>query len=246
MIRILAPLFLIGGALAPVPAAAQTATVTVDPVRRALGHELAVLLNGEERTLAMALRALDEAMGPAMLADPDIAAMEKEYPGLVKACVEAMRPVLIRYTRASLPELWDRLAVLFATEMTEAELRAAIAFYRSPTGAKMLKVMEEQVDYGPLLTDMAKSGNYDVSPEALSRTARAGAQHLYTELSEEQRDEAARFAASPAGRKVVVLVPRVMAIHAEWSNESDPEFEAELEKVLVETVEKFTGMKIEL
>lgn len=248
MTRAALALLLAAAALAPLPALAQSApiTATVDPARRALGYELATLLNSEPGTIAMIDRMLDDQMPTAMMADPNVKAMEAAHPGIVKAMIAAMKPILIRHMRAELPKLWDELAVFFASNMTEAELRAAIAFYRSPAGTKIIAIMETETDFGPMMADMARSGDYELKAEHLNDTAMTGATKIASALSRAEIDQVLAFMRTPAGRKIVALTPRMTAVVTEWANRPTPELDVQLGKAVSDVVYEFTGMRINL
>ena len=102
-------------------AAAQTvvppSTVPVAPIppaRLALGLDLAKLLNSEATLLTMLEKILVESMPASLLANADVAAMERQYPGLVAEISEAMRAPMMAHLTVEVPRLWDRLAAFYA------------------------------------------------------------------------------------------------------------------------------------
>jgi hypothetical protein len=232
----------------PAPASAQAATAAkaVDPVRLALGLELAKVLNPEKPTMRLLDEMFEKQAPEAMLADPNIREMEEQYPGILRAMIEAMRPIIERRMRDELPELWTQVGTFFAGELSEADLRAGIAFYGSPTGQRIIALMVDSADLGPMMTDMLESGNFDITRQQLNTTVMSGARTIETKLTPEQRAETERFVQSPAGRRIVALTPRMMTIVLAWSNAPTPEMDAEIGAAVVRVVEQFTGMKIEL
>ncbi|MCW3846940.1 DUF2059 domain-containing protein [Sphingomonas sp. LB-2] len=239
-----AALLIAAGAIAPLPAVAQTAApMAADPARQTLGLQLAKLLNPEALTMAVLDRMLGDRTAQAMLADPDMKAMEERYPGILKAMVEAMKPILIRHLRQALPSMWDRLGTFFAAELSEEDLRAAIAFYGSPTGTRMIELMAEGLDLGPMIGTMASDG-YVVTEQNLSATARSAAVAVVGQLTPAQLQDADRFGRSPSGQRVLALRPRMMQIIADWSNAPSPEMDAEIEAAVIPVMERFTGMKL--
>ena len=106
--------------------------------------------------------------------------------------------------------------------------------------------MASEADLGPMLAEMAASGNYEITSDQMSQASISNAGKVAALLTPEQREASIRFITSPAGRKVVALAPRVTEVSTRWSNKPTPELDAELEAVVVKVVEQFTGMKIEL
>ncbi len=246
MIRAAATLLLAAAAVAPSAALAQSApiTATADPTRRALGYELAKLLNPEAPVMAALEAAFGDSLPEMLLADPEMKEMEARYPGIVKAMADAMRPILLRYLRESMPELWDRMAVVYS-ELSEADLRAVIGFYRTPTGTRIIELMTSDAQLGPMLQELMADEDDTTTGQELSAAARQAATAAVGKMTQAQIAEAARFAATPAGRRAVALQPRMAAVMADWSNRPSPEVQAELEAVLIPVVERFTGMKVD-
>lgn len=224
---------------APAPAAA------IDPARRALGRELAELLNGEAMTMGMLERTLDETMPVAMLADPNVKALEQAYPGILKAMIAAMKPLLVGEMRAQMPGLWTMLGDLYAENLSDGDLRAALAFYRSPTGARIIDFMSRKTDMSPLIEQMISNGDYSVTEQGLKDSTMTGASKVATALTPNEIAETTRFGLSPEGKRIIALTPQVNKRVAEWSNAPTPELDARLDKAVAAVIEKYTGQKIE-
>ncbi|MES2442640.1 MAG: DUF2059 domain-containing protein [Pseudomonadota bacterium] len=236
---------LLAASAAAAPAWAQPAPVAAaNPAREALALELATMLNSETTLMGAVARMLDQSLPNAMMANADVADLERQYPGLLKEMIDAMKPVMIRHMRAELPELWRQVAALYAANLTEADMRVTLAFYRSPAGARIIELMIAETDFEPVLRDMAKSNNYDVPDKALTDTVRASAGRVPSRLTPAETDAAMRFGASPEGRHVVALTPRVQAMVIAWSSQPTPELDAELERVTMEVVEKRLGVPL--
>lgn len=243
MIRAAAALLLAAAAAtAPAPAFAQS-TATADPARRALAFELAKLLNPEAPIMAALDKAFGESLPAMLLADPQMKEMEARYPGLATAMADAMRPILLGYLRESVPVLWDRTAVIYS-ELSEADLRVLIAFYRSPTGARIIELMSSGAELGPMLEAMMADDARETTGQALTATTRQAANAAVRKLTPAQVQEAARFAQTPAARRAIALQPRMAAMMAEWANNPSPEVQAEMEAAIVPVVEHFIGTKI--
>jgi hypothetical protein len=242
-----AAIFAGGNALARAPAElsgrAQQAPA-VDPVRQKLGNDLARLLNSEESTLAVSERGISEAMPKAMMADANVKALETQYPGIVDAMVAAMKPILMGHIRSTMPELWTLVGNFYASNLSEADLRAALAFYGSPSGRRIIDLMSAGIDMGPMLDDMVSSGKYQVTESNLKSSVMPAVAQVPGKLTPAEMQATMRFGMSAEGQRVVALTPRVSKLVAEWSNKPTPEIDAQLDKVLAAVVEKFSGEKI--
>jgi hypothetical protein len=236
----------LGVAAEPLPAQQAAApAAAIDPARRALGRDLAQLLNSEAMTIAMLERTLVETMPKAMLADPNVKALEEAYPGVLKAMIEAMTPILTGEMRAEMPRLWTMLGDLYAENLNEADLRAALAFYGSPTGRRIIDFMGEKTDLAPMIDQMVSSGDYTVTEQGIKASATTGASKMATALSPSEVAETTRFALTPEGKRIVALTPRVHKLVTEWSNAPTPELDAKLDKAIAAVIAKYTGQKID-
>jgi hypothetical protein len=244
--RFAAALLLAAVTAAPLPALAQSApiTATVDPTRRALGYELAQLLNSEAMIMALLDRMLIDTMPDALLQDSNVQRMEAEYPGIVKAMIEAMSPILKRYVIGMLPRIWDEVAVIYAGNLSEDDLRKVIAFYRSPTGVRVIELMLNDLDFGPGMTAMIQSGNFEGGEALVGDAIRVSANRLPGKLTPAQREDVVRFGLSPAGQRAFALTPRVEAVVAQITQDTPAGLEAELKAVVVAVIEKFTGRRL--
>lgn len=126
-----AALALLGGApmVSSVPAAAQAAAPApkASAAQIALAKEL-VGVNGEARTFDGIIPSIVDGAARFFL---------QTNPDLVKALGEAATAVRPQFEKRQ-GELIDLLAGIYATRFSEAELKEAIAFYRTPTGQKLV------------------------------------------------------------------------------------------------------------
>jgi hypothetical protein len=233
-------------ALAAAPAWAQTAPApapapapAADPERMALANELSQLLSSEAAIVSQVQRMLANDMPKAMLADANVAALEKANPGALKAMIAAMEPIMLRHMKTELPKLWARTNAIYANNLSAADLRAVLAFYRSPAGRHVIEIMVTQTDYEPMLRDMASSGKYEVTSANLTATVSTGAEKISGSLTPDERAATLQFGTSPAGRRVIALTPQITATVLAWTREPSPALDAELEKAVTEAITAF-------
>jgi hypothetical protein len=207
--------------------------------RKALGLELARLLNGEEATIAAMTRVLTDTLPETMLRDRQVREAEDVHPGAVQAIVAAMLPVLTGHMRSQLPLLWPRLGDFYADNLGTADLRAALAFYRSPTGIRIVALMHEGMDFNAMLKDIVNSGDYAPSANRYRSASKAGAKSAVKQLSRKELADAARFGRTPEGRKLVALTPKLDVVVTEWANAPDPGLDAQLHEAIQPVIERF-------
>ena len=214
-----------------------------DAVRLQLGTELGRLMNSEEVTRAQSEKLFEETLPKSLAANPDFQALEAKYPGISKAAIDAMQPVLMRQVMTALPELWRRLGTFYAANMTESELHGAVDFFSSPTGSKVIKLIAMGMDLSAAVSDVMKGG--EITDRALVAGLRGSAAGLAAALSAAEERECARFLATPSGKKLIAISRQARAVAVQWSNESSPEQDAEIERVMTEVMERFIGKKLQ-
>jgi hypothetical protein len=239
--------------LVPAMAQAQTAprppqlradpTAAGDAQREALALELAELLNSEALTRTQSVRLMNETVPRSLAASPEFAAMEKQFPGIGKAVIDAMAPIVIEGTVKRLPELWRRLAPAYFDAFTADELREVIAFYRSPLGTRIIQIMGEESDFAGAMAEAMHSPNGNISQNAVRQGIEAGSAGLVRRLSAEDLRKIGEFMATPAGKKVGEIAPRVQQIAAEWGNDQPPELQQQVQAAVVSAVQRYTGKK---
>jgi len=231
---------------APLAHAQQAPAAAVSPRALALGGDLAKLLNDEETTRLQTRKMIRETVPAAFNANPDIAALEKLYPGMIKYVVDRMEPEIMRQTLVSLPQLWARLGAIYASALNEAELTEVSGFFHRPVGQKLVQIMTSEMDFSAALTRMLAANDETVKTSDLDAAQRAALPELMRNISRQEGTEILRFASTPAGQKLRELRPKLLQVAAEWSNESDPAEDALIEKIVEEAMTEFvekTGAK---
>lgn len=236
---------LIGAAIAaltaPAIAASAPAPAAVDAEHKQLANALVRVLNSEELTRAQTVKMLDETLPNTFTASPDFAALEREYPGVTKAVIDAVHPIILNGTLARLPSLWARLAPIYARSFTTAELHALFDFYTSPSGGRLLKAMAEGADFSRLLSGAVTSESSIVTTEGFSAGVQSGAAAVIRTASPEDIKVMMAFAATPAGGKASAIAPKVQAASIAWNNEPAPELDAQIESAAKAVVATYTG-----
>lgn len=114
---------------------AQAADAAPTPAQVALAKEL-IEANGSAKTLLSA-RQIDQAMAQA----------SKMGPGLDEKTMAKMKQVMTEEFDAARPALIEDVAKVYATRLSEADLKALVAFYHSKAGqnlsAAQLQITED-------------------------------------------------------------------------------------------------------
>ena len=208
----------------------------------ALGVEIAALLNNAESTSRQMVKLFDETMPSVLAANPDMAELEAEYPGIIQRMIEAMRPEVEKQVVGGLPALWDRMAAIYASALTDAEMREMLAFYRSPTGQWLIESIAEGADLSKLMGNLLEKDDASITPGDLRVVVADSVERdLKRTMTKERERDILRMYASPAGRKTTALNSRLLEVGAAWSNESTPEEDARLNEILEGVVAEFVN-----
>jgi hypothetical protein len=227
--------------LLPVPVFAQAAPapVAVIPAETlALARQLAAVTNSEAMTGAQVTRMIREALPPLFASDPDMQALEKEYPGITKRLLEAAEPMLLEEAMRTLPKLWDRLAALYAARLTPAELREVTAFYSGGIKDRMMAAAANgAIDTTGLIKEAMASPEGTISKDSVMSTVTRGAKDVLANMAPADRAALVRFGSTPAGRHYNALAPEAVTIATAWANEPSPETDAKLMKLMTGLIE---------
>ena len=230
--------------LAPVASAAATsvpAAPSNDAEHIKLANELAGVLNSEALLRAQISKMLDDTLPKTFAASPDFAALEREHPGVTRAMIDAMRPIILNGTLTRLPTLTARLAPIYAQSFTTAELHTLLDFYTSPTGMRVIKAMGEGADFSRLLGDMVASNSATVTTEGVRAGIQSGAAEVIRTATPEDIKAMMALASTDTGKKMREVAPKVQAASVAWGSEPDPELDAQVEGAVKDAVTKFLG-----
>lgn len=219
---------------APVDARAQA---TVSPERLALGRELA-RINNDEVSANNQISAMLVSAARMFAENEDMRELEKEHPGAIKMMLDAMAPLIREETIRTLPQLWDRLGALYAANMTEQELRDAIAFYAGPVGVRLRAATVSNLDMKAMLTEVIADPDKDISEKAMGSSLGSTALGAVRALSPEDQKALAQFAFTPAGAQIQRLNSQTIKAVSAWGNEASPELDAKLEKITEDVVNR--------
>lgn len=174
-------------------------------------------------------------------ATPELAELEKKYPGITQDIARAMLPITNRSARERLPQLWERQAALYAASFTLAELDRLIEFYSSTTGVKMIRIMLATNKSKHMVAEAVKSPELKFGASSVLADIRETVPDMLKQL--DRQDQAAILALTKTGvmAKLQALAPRTQQIAIDWFAESAPWEDAEIESAMTRIVERRVG-----
>lgn len=225
---------------AHLPAAGQT-----DPRVTERATELARLLNSEEIIIGDAASDAKavELMNQLVAGNADMVDLEKQYPGIAREMAQAMLPIVNRSARERLPQLWERQAALYAKHFNDDELVTLIAFYSSPTGTKLIRVMMASIKPDNMMAEAAASKDLKISSTSVMKDIRATAPQLVDAMDAEDQRALAGLMRSGLVPRLKQLGPQTQELALAWYDESAPWEEAEIDKAMLAVVEARTRTK---
>ncbi len=209
---------------APVPATAPA------PVYA----EIAALVVSDDHTDAKVDGLIAATLQAMIEADADIAAMDKEYPGLIAAVGDAMRPVMMRGVVQSLPGYRADLAAMYAASLSATEAREFADFLAEPGSRAFFGAAVRRVNYQAIANDVV--AERDISATSLSRDVRNAAAKVVAEATPEQVKRVEAFFTAPLGRKLLAMRDQKSAVDLKWANMEMPAIEQEMEQVVIDTM----------
>lgn len=167
----------------------------------------------------------------------DAAALEEQSPGIMaeidRAMVSLSEPFLERSYRTTLA----RYARLYTAKLTPQDTADMTAFYRSPTGQKLIAQKYGQMLEGDLPDGLVNPDKTATTSDiaALNRNVTKG---MMAKLGPADEAEIMKMMNSPAFKKLSLLVPLINKLEADAANEADPEMEAALAKAMADIFDR--------
>jgi hypothetical protein len=223
---------------APLMVAPAVAADTPDAVHRQKALALAQTVQSQEIAIDSSMAVIDGQMVDAMMADAEVRKLETAHPGAVRVMWDGAKPIMRQELVGSLPDLWQHLADVYASHLTDAQIDAITAFFRTPTGHKFLLQMNKRVDVRPMVAD-AVAGGGKVRQQTYETGATGAAVGALGDMSEAERAEIARFLATDAGRSLATTAPDVTRTGLDWMNRTDTAAQARVGAAMKAALDRF-------
>lgn len=234
--------FLLAAAEPAAPSPPPSPSVqAADEALRADAMELARVLNPEGPMIEMAVANFGASMRSVMETSDEYRTLEKEYPGISEALVEAMIQAMRADLVAGMPALRRRYARFYAEQFSPGETAQLIGFYSSKAGQRLIAAKFSKLDAKPLMSEFAEAPDTQVSKQHIRDLNRAATNSILPEMSSEDRAALLEFAKQPVFIKLTKARGAFEQLEAEIANEPDPELDQALEAATNAVFLKFTG-----
>jgi len=172
--------------------------------------------------------------------DPDFTKMEQEFPGMIAAFRDALRPLMMEELDRITPKYRADIAALYRAHITSDEATEVAAFLRSPPMQRFKASLVQSLDLDTSVRDLGGTG--EISKEAMAADLRRTA--LQASLTTDGADLAKinAFFATPTGAKFAALNPQKREIDRKWSNYISPEAQAKIEPIVIDAMVAHVAM----
>ena len=201
--------------------------------------ELAKLVHPIELSVASETEGSDRYLVQAMLKQPAMADLDRQYPGITAAMYQAGRPFMIEVARRGAQKVQRGLAALYQAELTLAEIEQARRFFSSATGQMIIRGMFDPAGVEDIAEAVARDPEADIEVQTLSNLQTETAQRMAATATAEDETAAAAFVNSPVGAKLQALRPRVQTLIARIANSEEPDLQQQMESAMNAAAERF-------
>lgn len=194
-------------------ASAPAAAAVADPHQEAMSAILAsadetIIIDNFVRTFAAELPK----------ADPRIATLEAQKPGLALAIAEGLRPVFKPFSERITGEFRGKVVALMRETLTGDEAQSVAIIFSSPAMKKMMRIAVSNYTQTNVLRE-AMRGDGTVTAQAADADNRAAVRAAMEEMTPADFAELAKLPMNPAlGRKLQQLQPRITALRIAMEN----------------------------
>jgi hypothetical protein len=217
--------------------ATPTAAITPSAEQMALAQELALVTSTEIGVMNMQNGEMALLLENQFASSKDFQELEASYPGIIKHMTSTIIAEAARQSDATLPALRAKLQNIYATGMTIAELNEALSFYKSPLGQRLIADQNTDKNLGGLFAAAIENGKVDAKD--LNARTRNIAIESVKENSNADNLALLAFSRTAAFKKILKLGPEVQKVTTDWMNESTPEEDAEMDRVIAQTMEDY-------
>jgi len=222
------------------PAPMAPATVVPTERSRALALELATLLNSEAMMEQQLDRSYEEVLPAMLAARPDFQEMEATFPGVTQVTIDAERKVVVEHALDQLHRMQSYVGGLYAERFTEAELAKILAYYRSPTGQRILSAIAAGYDPSAIITKNIESmGEAKLEGGDLLEATMPATLKFLSEVNPQERREITAFMLTPEARKWTAAQSGIMQSVAVYTSDINKPVMEEAQKAVMKDLMDF-------
>jgi hypothetical protein len=171
--------------------------------------------------------------------NPEVAELERSFPGIAAMFWPEMEPELRRVTIEEHPDYLNMVAGFYSSRFTPAELAALRTLYATPTGKKIIGAMYRDAGSNAMVDEIVRDPTAPVSQAAANETVRARTSRALETLTKE--DEAPIMAALrvvPAA-KLERANADLLQLGVQWLNRPRPELDARLQAIMDKAMQRY-------
>jgi hypothetical protein len=172
-------------------------------------------------------------------ADPEMKALEAEYPGIFAFVYAELEPVLREQATRQWPRDIAEFAQLYDTMLKPAEIAALDAYYRTETGQRTIRTMFTGIDLAPVLAEVLANPDGEVSAKTLASSTGAAKRKVMAELGPADEATAKAMLQGIGMAKLAEVGAAVQKLSLKQANAQDPASEALLNEATDKAFEKF-------
>jgi hypothetical protein len=208
---------------------------------------LVEILNPYEAMVDVNMRGWEAGVAHAEKVNPSLAKLEAEYPGIMKAGIDAARPLARQQVGIIVTKGGEFKAAAIAERLTATEIDEATAFFGSPAGMRLVQGLVGNADPSAMarkLADQAaETGTVEVTAEAVARDLHVVTNKTMGQLSAADHLELMRFGLTPTARKLNEAVAESERKVMVLINNPDPEWLKNQDEIMTEAMLAFVESK---
>jgi len=162
-------------------------------------------------------------------------ALEKQFPGFLGKLQARGREELAALMAERAPVLHERLAEVYAANLSDADMRSVIAFFQTPTGKKFIRSMALSPPAGNAADDLK------LTEAEVAAAGKSAAAYSLKQMSGDEWVELVKFGASPAGRANRALNAKVQPVVATIMTEIMTDFTKRMQPITMEVLEPYSA-----
>ncbi|MCL6698762.1 DUF2059 domain-containing protein [Sphingomonas sp. NSE70-1] len=223
------------------PVGAMASSDAVPPTAQASPAEaiaLAQLMSPRDLLIDMEVREFDKHFVPSLGADPEMKALEDQYPGLFEAMHKASRGLVVEATGRSVGKIHVSVAKLIQSNFTPADIVELSDFYRSPVGQKTLRQMAAAADAGQVYQRAVAETDFKLTEDQIAAQLHDSAQKTAQSFTPEEQTAMLLFMAKPSFGKLARTQPQIQKLLADEFNAPDPDFDRQVEQAISAAIEQ--------
>lgn len=175
-------------------------------------RELVRLTTPYDALLASNLVGWEAALRHRLSLDSRVMQLERQYPGLVDAGVEAARPSGRSQSENFVRRAMEIKTAVFAEGLAQPELDKLIRFYSTPLGqsalSRSLRALDPAAIGRHMATEIVQTGKAQMTMEEAQAHERVAAQRMLSTFSVADQQKLSRFTRTPEGRKFEQVMAR--------------------------------------